>query len=294
MSVKDLINAIASGSAIETEQAFNQVMAEKISARLDDMRIEVAQNMFSEDYKKKMKEEESCDEEDDMKEELNLEDFSLEELQDFMMSEDYEQLDELSKKTLGSYLKKATDQSHNHQKDVENISKMARSNRKSGNTRAADVQDKEVGAMSDKYRKSNFISTDDDNSRSSHYSNTKPSSGKRGRIGWIKTAIDKLTKEEVEQIDELSKGTMANYLVKAGKDVAKREAAKNELNKASDDIWKHTSSLGNRHLSGHTADKLAAAGHEARKELDKQYDKHSEKQWKREKGIHTAIKKLSK
>ena len=48
MSVKDLINAIASGSAIETEQAFNSVMAEKISARLDDMRIEVAQNMFEE------------------------------------------------------------------------------------------------------------------------------------------------------------------------------------------------------------------------------------------------------
>ena len=36
--------------------------------------------------------------------ELNLEDFSLEELQDFMVSEDFEQLDELSKKTLGKYL----------------------------------------------------------------------------------------------------------------------------------------------------------------------------------------------
>ena len=46
MSVEDLINAIASGSAVETEQAFNSVMAEKISARLDDMRVEVAQNMF--------------------------------------------------------------------------------------------------------------------------------------------------------------------------------------------------------------------------------------------------------
>jgi hypothetical protein len=38
----------------------------------------------------------------------DLEDFSIEELEDFMMSEDYEQLDELSKKTLGSYVKKAT------------------------------------------------------------------------------------------------------------------------------------------------------------------------------------------
>ena len=48
MSVKDLISAIASGSAINTENAFNQVMAEKISARLDDMRVEVAQSMFKE------------------------------------------------------------------------------------------------------------------------------------------------------------------------------------------------------------------------------------------------------
>lgn len=47
MSVKDLISAIASGSAIDTQTTFNQVMAEKISARLDDMRIDVAQNMFA-------------------------------------------------------------------------------------------------------------------------------------------------------------------------------------------------------------------------------------------------------
>lgn len=39
--------------------------------------------------------------------ELNLEDYSLEELQDFMVSEDFEQLDELSKDTLKSYVKKA-------------------------------------------------------------------------------------------------------------------------------------------------------------------------------------------
>jgi len=73
MSVKNLINAIASGSASETQTAFNQVMAEKISARLDDMRIDVAQNMFA-------------------TEEVDL---------------DEEQLDELSKKTLGSYVDKA-------------------------------------------------------------------------------------------------------------------------------------------------------------------------------------------
>ena len=43
----------------------------------------------------------------ELHEELSLKDFSIEELEDFMMSEDFEQLDELSKQTLGSYVKKA-------------------------------------------------------------------------------------------------------------------------------------------------------------------------------------------
>jgi hypothetical protein len=43
----ELINAIASGDAVATEDAFNASMAEKISARLDDLRVRVAQNMFN-------------------------------------------------------------------------------------------------------------------------------------------------------------------------------------------------------------------------------------------------------
>jgi len=96
MSIENLINAIASGSAIETEQAFNSVMAEKISARLDDMRVEVAQNMFQTEAV------------EEIEEELTLEDYSAEEIEEFMQTEDYEQLDELSKKTLGDYVKKAS------------------------------------------------------------------------------------------------------------------------------------------------------------------------------------------
>jgi len=45
-SVRNLINAISSGSAIDTEEAFNSAMAEKISVRMDAMRQEVAANMF--------------------------------------------------------------------------------------------------------------------------------------------------------------------------------------------------------------------------------------------------------
>ena len=39
--------------------------------------------------------------------EFTLEDYSVAELEDFMLSEDFEQLDELSKGTLGSYIKKS-------------------------------------------------------------------------------------------------------------------------------------------------------------------------------------------
>ena len=52
----------------------------------------------------KMKEDEDMDESFDLS---DLSDLTLEELEDFMMSEDFDQLDEISKGTLRSYVKKA-------------------------------------------------------------------------------------------------------------------------------------------------------------------------------------------
>jgi hypothetical protein len=46
-SVKNLINAISIGSAVDTEESFNAAMAEKISIKLDAMRQDVATNMFA-------------------------------------------------------------------------------------------------------------------------------------------------------------------------------------------------------------------------------------------------------
>lgn len=43
----NLIQSIANGDAIETEQAFANAMAEKLSVKLDDMRTGIAQNMFN-------------------------------------------------------------------------------------------------------------------------------------------------------------------------------------------------------------------------------------------------------
>lgn len=46
MTTRDLINAIASGDATEIETSFNDVMAQKVSEKLDSMRADYAQNMF--------------------------------------------------------------------------------------------------------------------------------------------------------------------------------------------------------------------------------------------------------
>jgi hypothetical protein len=75
-SVKNLINAISAGSAIETEEAFNSAMAEKISVKLDAMRQDVAANMFATEE---------------------------------VVTEESEQIDELSKDTLNSYRDQAVD-----------------------------------------------------------------------------------------------------------------------------------------------------------------------------------------
>jgi len=49
MSTLDLVSAIINKDATGIESAFNDAMAEKISVRLDDMRANVAQNMFKQE-----------------------------------------------------------------------------------------------------------------------------------------------------------------------------------------------------------------------------------------------------
>jgi hypothetical protein len=45
--VQDLIKAINSGDSTEIDAAFQAEMANRISTRLEDMRVSVAQNMFA-------------------------------------------------------------------------------------------------------------------------------------------------------------------------------------------------------------------------------------------------------
>jgi hypothetical protein len=45
--VQNLVDAIKTGDAMETEQAFGAAMAEKLGSRLEAMRHSVAQSMFT-------------------------------------------------------------------------------------------------------------------------------------------------------------------------------------------------------------------------------------------------------
>jgi hypothetical protein len=100
MSSRNLIDAIDAGDSVEIENAFNSIMATKVSETIDNMRSDIAQTMFA-------SEETIIDDEEYDDEELTLEDYSLEELEEYMMSEEFEQLDELSKSTIGNYIKKS-------------------------------------------------------------------------------------------------------------------------------------------------------------------------------------------
>ena len=73
MSTRNLIDAIASGSALDIESAFEDTIAEKVSVQIEAKRLQIAQTMFT-------------------TEEVEL---------------DEEQLNELSVKTLSSYARKS-------------------------------------------------------------------------------------------------------------------------------------------------------------------------------------------
>ena len=91
MDIKSFIDNTAAGNAAIAKENLNDLLSARAFKALDERKTELAQNLFG---STKVQEEE-----------LNLEDYSLEELQEFVETEEYEQLDEVSKKLLRSYLK---------------------------------------------------------------------------------------------------------------------------------------------------------------------------------------------
>ena len=110
------------------------------------------------------------------------------------MKEEVEQIDELSKKTMGSYIKKA---SH----DV--------ATKSAATGRYAD----RANTVKDQMKKGDYSNYQQGKKDDAIADKMFNKSWKR-REG-IAKATDKLTKEEVEQIDELSPGTLSSYKAKA-------------------------------------------------------------------------------
>jgi hypothetical protein len=117
----------------------------------------------------------------------DFEEYSLEEIQDFMMSEDFEQLDELSKNTLGSYVKKAANDMGNRgaalahkQASAAEVDRMTNRNDIKNKFDAQDKMKAALGA--------------DSKSQQKDYDKI----GKRQ--SGISKAVTKLTKEQVEEI----------------------------------------------------------------------------------------------
>ena len=46
-SINNLVDAIVSGDALGTENAFADAMSDKLAGKLDDMKLDVARNMFA-------------------------------------------------------------------------------------------------------------------------------------------------------------------------------------------------------------------------------------------------------
>jgi len=86
MNTLDLVNAIRAGDSRKTQEVFETLTAERIENRIGELRTSIAQNMFTPVVEESV--------------ELTEEQFNA-------LDEESKELYELSKSTLGSYVKKA-------------------------------------------------------------------------------------------------------------------------------------------------------------------------------------------
>ena len=202
------------------------------------------------------------------------------------IKEETEQLDELSKKTLGSYVKKA--------------SADASSSAFNAGGNAANAHTAKLHGMAGGEKELNKASVN--------------ISKVSKRTSGINKAVSKLTKEELtledydledledfmmsedfEQLDELSKKTLGSYVIAAGKDKEYRTKHHADLRKADDDLGNASSAASSHHITNRkTRDDAQNAISAARSEVSKAMDKNGDKKYQRSKGIQKALNKLTK
>lgn len=213
MSVQKIIQEAINKSPRDLKEALESELRDRI-------RLALEAKMEDEKDEDDEEDDDSSDEDDDEED----------------MKEEAEELDELSKKTLGAYVKAANRDTY----------------------------------MAGKY------SRDDKEARAA---------GRKRKAG-VAMAVDKLTKEEVEELGELKKSTLASYISKASDNAASHAIKYGEKKAQSDEMDR----MMNRHMKYSDKD----AVHKIMKTTRDDVEEPRYKAAKRLKGIDMAVKKLSK
>ncbi len=108
----------------------------------------------------------------------------------------------------------------------------------------------------------------------------------KNREQGVRTAIKKLAKEEVEDLDELSKGTLGSYVKKATSSAIQRGVEHGTKKAERDEIDRNL----NRHMSFSDKDKV----HDIMKTTHDDVQKPREKALRRYQGIHRAVNRITK
>ena len=104
-----------------------------------------------------------------------------------------------------------------------------------------------------------------------------------------------MVSEDYEQLDELSKDTLARYVHAAGKDKEERTRHGADLRKADDDLGNASFAASSRHVTNpKTRADAQNAISAARSEVSKAMNQNDDKKFQRGVGIRKALKKLSK
>lgn len=259
MSTRQFIDALASGSSFDIENNFNSIVAEKIATALDARRVEIAQSLFATE---------------EVEEDFVLEDFSVEELEEFMQTEEFEQLDELSKKTLGNYVNKANREVKDTKDSIRDTLDSARrfgadkdpDVRHEIDTNRAVVSRRERGIKkaSQRLAKEDF-SLDDFT---------------------VEELEDFMQTEDFEQLDELSRKTLSSYVGKASRDAADKASQYGAKKSERDEVDRSL----NRHMHSSDKDKIRSI----MKVTTKDVEDPLQKTRKRLHGITQASKRLAK
>jgi len=279
-NILDLINAIESGKTSDIQQHFHSIMTDKMVSAIEERKQFIASNLF----KESVQEDTNLVEELSQLDESELEEFLSEldesEIQALLQHvEESEQLDELSKTTLGNYIKKASLDIHNNafksgdkhaRGDSKGMAKdfMASYKRQRGTIRAANklAESELFGDLleMDETQFDQFLSGLDE--------------------AEIQALIQYIG--EQEQLDELSKATLGSYAKKASAQAAGLATNAMHLKNVADMHRDLSSEAPSKELRKHS------------EKMEKEYSKHSfdatEKQIKRQRGVAKAIDRLTK